>query len=266
MNFSFIETRLQETGLSLILIYTGAIMAKHRISTEIESNNYCCYGCGNKVRFLSPGGKEMCESSSNKCPVNRKKNSNSIKIAHKDGRIPGWNQIENLNRGWAKGLTKETDARVARPQFIGRRFGASLSGHTEETKQKLSIKRTEYLEKSPHIKWKQLPNGIKVQGDWEYNVGCILLEQGFELSRTKIIFDGHRRYTPDFHIKENVFVEVKGWLSERDKQKYIKVLTEHKNIKIFLIRNEFGINNYSKFIDKQITLEECEDLRTVLGC
>ena len=87
-------------------------MAKYRKSQEIESTNYCCYGCGNKAKFVSPGGKEMCESSHNRCPANKKKNSDAIKTAHREGRIPGWNSIKNLNRGWSKGLTGFTDSRI----------------------------------------------------------------------------------------------------------------------------------------------------------
>ena len=60
--------------------------APHKKSIEIESTNRCCYGCGEIAKFLSPGGKEMCSSSASKCPVIRKKNSESLKSAYKNGR------------------------------------------------------------------------------------------------------------------------------------------------------------------------------------
>ena len=66
----------------------------HKKSIEIESNNYCCYGCGNTVRFISPGGKEMCESSANKCPNNRKKNSESLIRGYKSGKRNPYNYDE----------------------------------------------------------------------------------------------------------------------------------------------------------------------------
>jgi transposase-like protein len=42
------------------------------------------------------------------------KNSNKIKLAHEEGKIPGWNDLaktKNLNRGWAKGksITPNSD-------------------------------------------------------------------------------------------------------------------------------------------------------------
>ena len=58
----------------------------YKKSIEIESTNRCCYGCGEIAKFLSPRGKEMCSSSATKCPVNRKKNSESLKSAYKNGR------------------------------------------------------------------------------------------------------------------------------------------------------------------------------------
>ena len=236
----------------------------HGKSTQIESTNYCCYGCGNLAKFLSPSGKEMCDSSANKCPVNRKKNQDKIKIAHEEGRIPGWANIQNLNRGWAKGLTKDIDPRVAKPWQIGKRFGASLTGHTQETKDKLQLARIATLESSPHVEWLTLSNGIKVQGSWELNVGEVLLSAGHEVSRVRIKYDGHRRYTPDFCIDENVYVEVKGWLKKSDIEKYQKVFKDHPDIKIYLIRDECKMYNYKRFIKGEIKLSDCEDLKEVV--
>ena len=253
----------------------NTIMSKHRKSVEIKKKKKCCYGCGNLVRFLSPNGKTMCDSSANKCPILKKKNSDSIKIAHEQGRVFGWNKLyetHNLNRSWSKGLTKETDKRILkqseskRESIISGTYVPHRTPHTFESKEKLSISRIKYLENSPNIKWYSLSTGIKVQGLWELNVGEKLLLEGFSLTRTFLKYNNHHRYTPDFCIGENIYVEVKGWLSDRDKEKYKKVLSEHQDIKIFLIRDELGIGNYTKFISGEIHLEECEDLRKVLGC
>lgn len=103
-------------------------------------------------------------------------------------------------------------------------------------------------------------NGLKVQGSWEFNVGSKLLELGYSISRTRLKYDSHRVYTPDFSIGDNVFVEVKGWLSNRDIEKYQKVFKDHPDVKIYLIRNEKH-KNYAKFISGQITLADCEDLK-----
>lgn len=140
---------------------------------------------------------------------------------------------------------------------IGRRYSLS-----EDAKRKISEARIKYLESSTNIKWFDL-NGIKVQGRWEHNVGLKLLELGYSISRFKIKYDGYRTYTPDFSIADGIFVEVKGWLSDRDIVKYQKVFKDHPDIKIYLIRDEKKIGNYSKFISGQISLDDCEDLRVV---
>jgi hypothetical protein len=246
-------------------------MPKRKKPVKVITDNKCDYGCGNKANYISSSGKYICESHNSKCTSLKKKNSEAIKMAHKEGRIPGWNDIENLNRGWSKGLTKDTDARVLKAaKSLKKRFeNGELSNsrpHTEETKRIMSEKRTLYLENSPHIKWKILSNGIKVQGLWEYNVGEKLLKLGYDVSRNKIFYDSHRRYTPDFCIDENLYIEVKGWLSDRDIVKYTKVFKDNPNIKIYLIRDELDKNNYTRFISGEIFLEECEDLKEVLGC
>lgn len=71
----------------------------------------CDYGCGNESKFVMSSGKNCCSARYNSCPALRKKNSNSIKQAHKDGRIPGWNDHpqEVCNRSHAKGILKEND-------------------------------------------------------------------------------------------------------------------------------------------------------------
>ncbi len=128
--------------------------------------------------------------------------------------------------------------------------------HTKETKERLSKSRTEYLENSPHIKWYSL-NGINVQGEWEYCVGKRLLDMGFTLDRFSVKYDTHRRYTPDFYIKElNIFIEVKGWFRERDKLKYKKFFIDNPNVKILLIDK----NSYKYFIEEKLELKDLADL------
>jgi hypothetical protein len=244
-------------------------MTKYRKSESIITDEMCSYGCGSVAKFKSPSGILMCCASSNSCPNNKAKNSAAIKKCYENGRnakqiYANSSQASKDKMTWSKGLTKDVDERVARPCLIGRRFGASLHGHSIETKEKLSKIRISMLEKSPNVEWKLLPNGMKVQGSWEYNVGIRLLELGFTLSRYKITYDGHRRYTPDFCIGENIFVEVKGWLSDRDKDKYRRFFRDN-DVKIYLIRNECGKGNYTKFIQNEITIFDCEDLKEVVG-
>ena len=83
-----------------------------RIATPIITNELCSYGCGRTAKYINGSKNLMCEDSANKCPAVKSKNSKSLKQAHIDGKVPGWNDIENLNRGWSKGLTATTDNRI----------------------------------------------------------------------------------------------------------------------------------------------------------
>ena len=206
-------------------------MASYKKPVQISTDEMCCYKCGNKAAYKTAAGKLICNSSPNKCPANRKKNSESIKIAHEEGRIPGWNDI-NPNRGWAKGHTKETHPGVAKSaaalkqRYDSGEIKRKEYRHSVEIKEILSIARINYLENNPHIEWLELKPGLKVQGKWEYNVGLKLIECGFDIIRHHIKYDTNRRYTPDFCISAGVYVEVKGWLSNRDIAKYKKFFRE----------------------------------------
>jgi hypothetical protein len=242
----------------------------YRKSLPIETDCLCSVGCGNIAKFKSPGGVLLCSPSANSCPIQKEKNSKGLFKCYENGRDAKkiWANMSNESKdkcAWNKGLTKEIDNRVARPQFIGKKFASALSGHTQETKNKLSEARIKFLENSPHIEWKKITNGIKVQGEWEYNVGEKLLELGYSVTRIQLKYDNHRRYTPDFCIEKDVFVEVKGWLSDNDIKKYKLVYADHPNIKIYLIRNEKQLYNYTRFISGEISLFECEDLKIAIG-
>jgi len=118
-----------------------------RIANPIQTTELCSYGCGSVAKFINGSEKLMCCKSSNSCPANRKKNSEGIKNCGRDY-VETYKNLpqESKDRiNWSKGLTKEIDSRVARPQLIGRKFGSALTGHTEETKQKISEARTEWL-------------------------------------------------------------------------------------------------------------------------
>lgn len=129
-------------------------------------------------------------------------------------------------------------------------------------KAKLSLSRIHYLENAPHIEWIELSNGLKVQGTWELNVGNELIKRGYSITRPKLKYDGHHHYTPDFYIESlNVYIEVKGWLSDRDKKKYQRIYGEYPGIKIILIREQVT-GSYKKFINQNLSLDLCEDLLT----
>ena len=78
-----------------------------------------------------------------------------------------------------------------------------------------------------------------------------LISLNIKWDRT-IIKYGHRRYTPDFYLPEyNMYIEVKGFMRDRDKTKMWKVIEEH-DIDIILVEalNEiynFDISNLKMF-------------------
>lgn len=62
----------------------------------------CDYGCGNAAEFELKNGKSCCSKSYQSCPVNRKKNSNGLKLANSEGR-KGYTW--NPKSAWSKGKT-----------------------------------------------------------------------------------------------------------------------------------------------------------------
>lgn len=64
---------------------------------NIPSTQLCDSGCGQVAQYFSTTtGRYRCSKSANSCPANRLKNSNSIKIAHKNGKIPIFNDSHRV--------------------------------------------------------------------------------------------------------------------------------------------------------------------------
>lgn len=125
-----------------------------RVANPIQTTELCSYGCGFIAYFINGSNRLMCCKSSNSCPENKKKNSVGVKNCGRDY-VESYRNLPQESKdkiNWAKGLTKEVDPRVARPQFIGKRFGSSLTGHTNESKQKIAAARTEWLKNSENRK------------------------------------------------------------------------------------------------------------------
>lgn len=238
----------------------------------INDHKLCEFDCGNIAKFKQSNGKLICDTHRNKCPINKKKNSESLKLSNTvnnpdySQRYKNSSESSKIKMNWNKGLSKETDIRVAKnaktysDNIKSGKTIVSPWNHTEETKAELSLKRIKYLESCPHINWYPFLD-FKVQGLWELNVGNRLIELGFQPTRVKLKYDKTRNYTPDFKLTETEFIEVKGWLKDRDVLKYKKVFESNPEIKIWLIRG----NNYKKFIAGEIMLNDCEDLKETIN-
>ena len=178
-------------------------------------------------------------------------------LIHRNGKIPihttgSWGR--GNNKIWNKGLNKENNislfntSNILKENYSGKNAIWYGKHHSEETSDKLSLARIKYLENTPHIKWYIVNNGereIKVQGKWELNVANWLNKNNIKWDRITIKYK-NRRYTPDFYlIDRNEYIEVKGWLKDRDLYKMFLVLQENSNIKIRLLQK-----NLYKKIDK----------------
>lgn len=86
-----------------------------RILKPINTDNLCSYGCGNTAKFINGSNRLMCCKSSNSCPANRKKNSQGLKNSKRDYETTYNNLSQEVKdrMAWARGLTKETDYRIA---------------------------------------------------------------------------------------------------------------------------------------------------------
>ena len=128
-----------------------------------------------------------------------------------------------------------------------------------ESKNKLSSSMKQAVENNPEAysssnrgRVKQIIfNGIKFQGNWELNfykwclannIPCIRNSKGFPYE-----WNGTRTYFPDFYLPEKkVYVEVKGYKTERDTAKWEQfpeqLLVVQKQDIINIQRNKFELS------------------------
>ena len=118
-----------------------------RIANPIQTTELCSYGCGAIANFINGSNKLMCCKSCNSCPENKRKNSQGLKNCGRDY-VESYRNLPQESKdkiNWSKGLTKDIDPRVARPDQVGRKWGSSITGHDQTTKDKISIARTNWL-------------------------------------------------------------------------------------------------------------------------
>ena len=239
-------------------------------------SNLCSYGCGKEGIYQLKNGKFCCSKSCSGCSEIKKKNSEARKKQIAEQKLNGTFTC-NFSRfghtAWNKGLTKETDERVKKSsETYKNNYKAGkfkLKGghrHTIETKDKLSEIRSKYLEKCPNgfpdVGWYKIQNingeEFTVRGTWERDFGNYLTLHKILWIRNiylkYIKSDGSiHRYNPDFYLPElDLYIEVKGYFSEKDKLK-TKLVLEQNKINLKFVK-EAGImlikNNLDEELDK----------------
>ena len=217
--------------------------------------NHVCNKCGQPATYLSKRGLYWCDKIIVRCPA--VKASNSAKHKGKYNRSKDYIP-------WNKGLTKETDERVKqssktyKTNFEAGKFKIICHKHTLETRNKLSEIRSKYLDSCKagfsDVGWYKIKNlngeEFTVRGTWERDFGNYLTNNKILWIRNKQLKyiqtdNSVHRYNPDFYLPElDLYIEVKGYFSEKDKLKTKLVLEQNKiNLKfvkeagIMLIRN-----------------------------
>ena len=156
---------------------------------------------------------------------------------------------------WNKGLSQKEYPSLARPNQKGKKFGSALTGHSEKTKQKISLKLS-VNNKGGRSKWYEVA-GQKVQGTWERNVAQKFEEMGISWKKLNVnihtfeyeIDSKKRNYTPDFYLKEyNIYIEIKGYWWGNDKEKMDIVMNKYPDVKFIIIEKE----QYNKIMQGEL--------------
>jgi len=212
-----------------------------------------------EVSVLNPNGKYSC----NVCGKEYTRNGISTHywLAHRDGGAHLTKLHQQLHEArkcskaaWNKGLTADTDYRVAKireslrqtlasSEFVKTRVGVPLRA---ETKEKLSAARSRFLNEQGNGGFKNVlwyksvdsfGNACSLRGTWEVKVADWLTAQSVSWTRRHYItyLDGdvRRTYAPDFYVPaDNVVIEVKGYYSAKDKTKMSLVAEQHPDVRI----------------------------------
>lgn len=188
----------------------------------------CEYGCGKEAKHQMKNGRWCCEDFYTKCPENRRKNSERVKQAHKDGRCVS-SQLEK-GWGWNRGLSKETStsmmsvANTLHNKYLNKELFHPFLGkhHTEESKKKM--KNNGGYRKHAGRGKQGWYKGYECDSSWELAWVIYNLEHGIKFERNRQGFQYEfkgkiLRFYPDFILEDGIYVEIKGWLDDKNRAK-----------------------------------------------
>lgn len=104
----------------------------------------CQYGCNNKSNFILKNGKNCCSDTYNKCPNLRRKNSEKLKLAYKEGRKNN-NHWNKETRGWRKGKNSFSDKRICGNKNLFTENSNSTTGTIKKILIKEKLKKYECI-------------------------------------------------------------------------------------------------------------------------
>lgn len=162
----------------------------------------------------------------------------------------GFKPTGNKRVVWNKGLTKDSDVRVA---MGAEKLSVTMTRLCQEGKIKpplMSVEQRQKLSQRQSLhnsggksRWYEV-NGQKVQGRWERDFALMMLRLDITWIKPKIGRDIWRytrldgvikSYTPDFFLEElSLFIEIKGfwWGADRTKMKLVQEQFPERKIKI----------------------------------
>ena len=210
----------------------------------------CEYGCGLEAKHQTKSGKWCCSVHYSKCPAVRERNSKGGGRSWANGR----KLRPKSGKAWNKGLTKETDPRVAK--IVNTFHQKMLNGYVSPLKGRKLIE-------SVIQKLKETGGGLRhgagrgkkgwykgfwCDSSWELAWVIFHLEHDVKFERNKQAFQYEfegkiHKYFPDFKMEDGTFIEIKGFHSEKSKSK----MSQFKgNIRMLFYKEMVPYLNYAR--------------------
>lgn len=217
-------------------------MTQHRKAIEVlQDKEICSQGCGEIAKFLSPGDKFICKSTSSQCPVNKEKAAKGLKKAHA-GAGGSYFKYDSLDEATKQRMNHNKGKTAATYESIVKRIetykanianGVWIPGHYG-------------VAVNPALRWKRnkfnyvdsFSNECVLESWNELIVANELDRNGIKWLRPgKFILSSGKFYEPDFYLSDyNVYLDPKSkFFGKRVYQGYSPYVDQTEKIKMFEI-------------------------------
>lgn len=232
---------------------------EYGLSLICKKFNTTCEHCNKKHEYLALKEKNLYFCSVRCSLIGRKKsNDTKNKISEKLKK----HFSDNKSDKFCLECNENIKNKRSKAKFCSRKCFGKYQTKSDENRSKLSQRRIKYLENSKHVNWFDTYNIngdlIKVQGNWEKELSTSLNRLGILYTRKSVNINKVNKYTPDFYLPHyKIFIEVKGFLYDKDKYKMLKSIDNNKDMDLRIIFDikeikkleEFDINNLYKVED-----------------